>query len=149
MIIDANVLLYAVDSASVHHAPAAAWLVEALNGDVRVGLPWQSLGAFVRIATHPRVSARPLTAAAAQDHVDSWLAAGPAWVPPATERTAEVYARLARRHHVTANLVPDAQLAALALELGVPVVSADSDFARFDEVRWINPLAPARGASSK
>lgn len=141
MIVDANVLLYAVDVTSPHHDRAAAWLTERLNGDERVGLPWQTLGAFLRISTHPRIVASPLTAARAQDHVDAWLQAGPTWVPPATERTARVYADLARRHHVTGNLVPDAQLAALALELGVAVVSADSDFARFPEVRWVNPLS--------
>ena len=58
-----------------------------------------------------------------------------------SERTATAYGLLARRHHVTGNLVPDAQLAALAYEFGVAVVSADSDFARFREVRWVNPLA--------
>ncbi|MFK5633584.1 MULTISPECIES: TA system VapC family ribonuclease toxin [unclassified Ornithinimicrobium] len=140
MIVDANVLLHAVDSGSVHHERAASWLTAALNGDERVGLPWQSLGAFVRIATHPRVTATPLSAAEAQVHVDGWLAAGPAWIPPATERTWHAFDTLARRHHVTGNLVPDAQLAALAVELGVAVVSGDSDFARFPEVRWINPL---------
>lgn len=142
MIVDANVLLYAVDEASPHHAVCAAWLTDALNGPERVGLPWQSLGAFCRIATHPRVSARPLTATAAQDFVDGWLDAPSTWVPPASERTAAAYALLTRRHHVVGDLVTDAQLAALALELGVAVVSADSDFARFPEVRWVNPLHP-------
>lgn len=141
MIVDANLLLYAVDADSPHHVPASEWLVEALNGDRRVGLPWQSLGAFLRIATHPRIAANPLTPGEAQGHVDAWLAAGPVWVPPATESTARIYAQLARAHLVTGNLVPDAQLAALALEYGVEVVSADSDFARFPEVSWLNPLA--------
>ncbi len=140
MIVDANILLYAIDRSSPHHNKAADWLTGALNGDSRVGLPWQTLGAFVRIATHPRVSTRPLTAAAAQDYVDAWLAAGPVWIPPATDRTAAAYSTLAVRHGVTGNLVPDAQLAALALEYGVVVISADSDFGRFPEVRWVNPL---------
>lgn len=141
MIVDANILLYAVDSTSEQHGRAADWLAKALNGDVRVGLPWQSLAAFLRISTHPRVTIRPLTATAAQDHVDAWLAAGPSWVPPTTERTIAVYRELALRHHITGNLVPDAHLAALAVELGVEVISADTDFARFTEVRWVNPLA--------
>lgn len=142
MILDANVLLYAVDEASPHHPTCASWLTDALNGPERVGLPWQSIGAFLRIATHPRVSTSPLTAESAQGFVDSWLDAPSTWVPPATVRTAAAYAQLALRHHVVGNLVTDAQLAALALELGVAVVSADSDFARFPEVRWVNPLNP-------
>lgn len=142
MILDANILLYAVDSDSPHHGRAASWLTATLNGDERVGLPWQTLGAFCRIATHPRVATRPLNAERAHDVVVAWLDAPAAWVPPATERTARLYTQLARRHHVTGNLVPDAQLAALALEFGVAVVSADSDFARFPEISWLNPLAP-------
>lgn len=141
MIVDANVLLYAIDEDSPHWLKASTWLTEAIGGPERVGLPWQTIGAFLRIATHPRIAEHPLSTPAAQDYVDSWLAAPTVWVPPATERTAVAYAHLARTHHVTGNLVPDAQLAALALEFGVAVVSADSDFARFPETRWINPLA--------
>lgn len=140
MIVDANILLYAVDETSPYHRHASDWLIRALNGDQRVGLPWQTLGAFLRIATHPKVTSRPLTAVTAQEWVDAWLWAEPAWIPPATERTAAVYKELAERHHVTGNLVSDAQLAALALEYGVELVSADTDFARFPEVRWVNPV---------
>ncbi|MCX5042614.1 PIN domain-containing protein [Aldersonia sp. NBC_00410] len=107
---------------------------------IRVGLPWQSLGAFVRIATHPRISENPLTGDAAWAIVESWLAAPTTWIPPATERTADAYAQVSAQVDITGNLVPDAQLAALALEHGVPVYSADSDFARFRDITWINPL---------
>ncbi|MEX2625726.1 MAG: TA system VapC family ribonuclease toxin [Ilumatobacteraceae bacterium] len=139
MLVDANVLLYAVDARSPHHSIAATWLERALNGAQRVGIPWQSIGAFVRIATHPRVTARPLTGTEAWRHVDRWLTADPTWIPPAGERTARVLGQLIAETHITANLVPDAQLAALALEHGLAVVSADTDFARFP-VTWINPL---------
>ena len=142
MILDANLLLYAVDEDSPFHADAAQWLTQTLNGDQRVGIPWQTIGAFVRIATHPRISEAPLSAADAQRFVSSWLAVDVVWVPPATERTARLFNQLARRHHVTGNLVTDAQLAALALEFGLPVASADSDFARFPEIQWFNPLNP-------
>lgn len=74
--------------------------------------------------------------------MDSWPSAGPARVLPATERTAAVLARLLRDHQITGDLVPDAQLAALAIEHGLTVCRADTDFARFDEVRWENPLSP-------
>ena len=65
MILDANVLLYAVDESVRHHERAKSFLEEHLNGDVRVGLPWQSLSAFLRIVTHPRIMATPLTIAEA------------------------------------------------------------------------------------
>ena len=71
MIVDANILLYAADQSSPHHERSARWLSEALNGDRRVGLPWASLGAFLRIATHPRVTTRPLSTDAAQAHVNA------------------------------------------------------------------------------
>lgn len=141
VVVDANVLLCAVDEASSHHLAAAEWLTLALNGNTRVGLPWQTLGAFVRISTHPRVAASPLSAAEAQSWVDDWLKAPAAWVPSATKRTVQVFGDLIRNHQVTGNLVTDAQLAALAIEHGVPMVSVDSDFARFPEVTWLNPLA--------
>lgn len=143
MIVDANLLLYAVDENSAHNAAAGAWLEQTLGGDSRVGLPWQTIGAFLRIVTHPRVTENPLTAADAWRYVEDWLAVPVVWIPPATETTARVYARLSAHVEITANLVPDAQLAALALEHGVEIASADTDFLRFPGLRWTNPLAPA------
>lgn len=140
MIVDANLLLYAVDRGAPHHEAAAAWWTEVLNGDRRVGIPWQSIGAFCRIVTHPRVTTSPLTGARAWGHVESWLAAAPTWVPPASERTAKILGRLVADHHVSGNLVPDAMLAALAIEHGVAVMTADTDFARFPSVEHRNPL---------
>ena len=141
MILDANLLLYAVDENSAHYRAASSWLTEALAGETRVGLPWQTIGAFLRIVTHPRVVERPLSAADAWGYVENWLAVPAVWIPPATESTARVYARLATQVNVTGNLVPDAQLAALAIEHGVELASADTDFMRFPGLRWINPLA--------
>lgn len=141
MLLDANLLLFAVDAASPFHDGARTWLTEQLNGARRVGFPWQSLGAFLRIATHPRASEHPLSPAKAWQHVAAWLESDVAWIPTPGERYAELLGALIARHDVRGNLVPDAQLAALALEHGVPICSADTDFARFDEVRWLNPLA--------
>jgi toxin-antitoxin system PIN domain toxin len=141
VLLDANVLLYSVDEHSLHHAGAAAWVRNSFDGDHRVGLPWQTIGAFLRIATHPRVFSRPLTASDAWSIMEIWLSAPVTWVPTATERTARVLGDLLTQQDLRGNLVTDAQLAALAIEHGVPVVSADSDFARFSGLRWINPLA--------
>ena len=80
MILDANVLLYARNDADPRHAGAKAFLEEALNGPRRVGLPWQSLTAFIRIATHPRVFPTPLAADEAASQVAEWLAAPAAWL---------------------------------------------------------------------
>ncbi len=141
MIVDANILLYAVDRSSPQHERARTWLEEALNGYGRVGLPWPSLTAFLRIATHPRVSAHPLSQGDAWRFVEEWLAADPAWIPVPTDRHGEVLGRLLAEGDLRANLVADAHLAALAIEHGVGICSADSDFARFGGLEWFNPVA--------
>jgi hypothetical protein len=141
MLVDANILLYAVDSRSAWHAAASSWLSEQLNGNRRVGLPWQSLVAFLRIATHPRASRNPLTSHEAWAYVADWLLAEVSWIPTPTPQHADVLAGLITGYELRGNLVPDAELAALAIEHGLVVCSADSDFARFGEVTWRNPLA--------
>jgi len=112
----------------------------ALSGDRRVALPWQTIGAFTRIVTSPRVLQRPLPPGIAWSRVQAWLDADPTWIPPATERTAAVLGGMLQRTGATGNLVPDAMLAALAVEHGLTVMTADTDFGRFPEVRWENPL---------
>jgi toxin-antitoxin system PIN domain toxin len=141
VLLDANVLLYSVDQSSPHHTRSADWVRRTFEGQRRIGLPWQTIGAFLRIATHPRVVARPLSPADAWSMVKHWLAAPNSWVPAATERTAVILGDLIKDLDLRGNLVTDAQLAALAIEHGLSIVSADSDFARFDGLRWINPLA--------
>jgi len=143
MLVDANVLLLAVDAASPFHETAATWLTGVLNGARRVAVPWPVLGAFVRISTHPRASEHPLGPADAWRYVDDWLACDTVWIPNPTHRHAEIFGALVVSYQLRGNLVSDAHLAALAVEHGLTVCSADTDFARFREVRWINPLAPS------
>jgi uncharacterized protein len=139
MLVDANILLYAVDASSPHHASAAAWLTEQLRGIRRVGLPWQSLTAFLRISTHPRAARHPLTPDEAWSYVADWLDADVAWVPGPTDQHRRVLADLMAHYQLRGNLVPDAELAALAIEHGLTICSADTDFARFREVDWLDP----------
>lgn len=141
MLIDANLLIYAVDATAPEHGKASSWLTEQLNGDRRVGLPWESLTAFLRITTHPRASTRPLQPADAWRFVRDWLEVDLVWMPVATERHADVLAGLLERYRISGNLVPDAHLAALAIQHGLEICSADTDFARFAEVHWRNPIA--------
>ncbi|MCX7620680.1 MAG: PIN domain-containing protein [Acidimicrobiales bacterium] len=141
MLVDANILLYSVDRSSPFHERADAWLVEALNGNRRVGIPWVSLWAFVRIATNPRAASHPLSPAQAWEHVEGWLAAPTAWVPEPGPGHATILRELVVGHDLRGGLVADAALAALCLEHGLTLVSADSDFARFNGLSWINPVA--------
>ncbi len=142
MLVDANLLLYAIDRSSPFHDPARQWWQDTLSGAVRVALPWPTLLAFVRISTHPRASARPLTTAQAWEYVSSWLAQPVVWIPGETERHADVLGRLLARYQLRGNLVTDAHLVALAVCHGLAIASADTDFARFSEVHWHNPVAP-------
>jgi len=145
MLIDANLLLFATDEQSQFYLTARAWLTDKLNGERRIGMPWESLGAFLRLATNPRIFERPLGPAEAWAFVEDWLATDVVWTPVPSERHAAVLGNLVKRYQLRANLIPDAQLAALAIEHGLEVCSADTDFARFTEIRWRNPLAPERG----
>lgn len=142
MLVDANILLYAVDSKSPFHAQAATWLSDQLNGPRRVGLPWQALVAFLRISTHPRASEDPLDPAAAVRFIKEWLEPDVAWIPQPGSGHAAVLAGLIGTYQLRGNLISDAHLAALALEHGLTMCSADTDFARFAELPWINPLQP-------
>lgn len=140
MLVDANILLYAVDEASPFHRPARSWLEDALNGTRRVGVSWASLHAFVRIGTHPRALAEPLEPSEAWELVEAWLDAPAAWVPEPGDAHRSILGRLVRDLDLRGNLVADAALAALCIEHGLDMVSADTDFARFAEIRWVNPL---------
>jgi uncharacterized protein len=142
VLIDANILLYSVDEASPFHERAKTWLTEQLNGSRRVAFPWQSLVAFIRISTHERASAHPLTPQQATGMVMDWLEPEVSWIPREGTGHARVLTDLVTRYHLQGNIVSDAHLAALAIEHGLEVCSNDSDFARFSEVRWINPVAP-------
>ena len=139
MIVDANVLLYAVDEQSHFHESSRDWLDEAMNGVERVGLPWASLMAFQRIITHPRATANPLTPADAWSYITDWLDADQSWVPTPGTRHREILGRLLVDGDLRGNLATDAHLAALAIEHGTSICSFDSDFARFPALSWINP----------
>ena len=141
MLLDANLLLYAVHKGVEQHEAAAGWLAEQLNGSRRVGLPWQSLAAFMRIVTHPRAFEHPLSPVMAWQRVTDWLAPPVAWVPTPGPEHARIVGQLVTGYGISGNLVPDAFLAALALEHGLTLYSTDTDFARFRELRWENPLS--------
>lgn len=140
MIVDANVLICATNTSVAQHPVAKEWLTNALNGSERVGLPWVSLTAFVRINTNPRINARPMTPAEAWGFVTEWLDNPQTWIPSPGHVHSDILGALLIDFNVTGGLVTDAHLAALAIEHGTSVCSFDSDFAKFPQLRWINPL---------
>jgi toxin-antitoxin system PIN domain toxin len=141
ILIDANILIYAFDAASPQHAAANRWIEERLNATIHVGMPWPSLLAFLRIVTNPRIMQRPATMAVARAQVRAWLACPIVWIPAPGESHGEILDGLLATHSVHGNLVMDAHIAALAIEHGLEVHSTDADFAKFANLRWVNPLA--------
>lgn len=142
-LVDANLLLYAVDEASPQHGVAKPWLEEQLSGSETLAFAWAVLLAFVRLATNPRVFEAPLALDDALDLVDSWLEQPNATVLHPTDRHSRLLRELLAPLGTAANLTSDAHLAALSIEHGAELCSGDADFARFPRVRWLNPLVRA------
>ncbi len=138
-IVDANVLLYAVNSAAEHHTPSRRWLDGALSGGDTVGLAWVALLAFLRLATKHCLFPSPLRPDEAMAQVTDWCSAPGAVVVNPTPRHGDVLSGLLAKVGAGGNLVNDAHLAALAVEHRASIVSYDSDFGRFEGPRWANP----------
>ena len=140
ILVDANILLYAEDSLSPRHEQARAWWDAQLSGTGPVCLCWEVICAFIRIGTNPRVFENPLSLEQGLARVQSWLDQPCTRVVRPTERHWTVFRQLLTEGQAVANLVPDAHLAALAIEHGCELASTDSDFARFPKLKWKNPL---------
>ena len=147
-LVDANLLLYAVDEASPHHERARVWLEDVLSGAEPVGFAWSVLLAVLRLSTQPRIFQHPLDVDEAFGLVDGWLAQPSASVVHPTTRHSDILRALLEPLGTAGNLTTDAHLAALAIEHGAELCSADADFARFPGLRWSNPLGPRGSAST-
>jgi toxin-antitoxin system PIN domain toxin len=139
-LLDVNLLLYAVDASSPQHARARPWLETLLSGSEPVGFAWAVLLAFLRLSTRAQVFSQPLEPTEAFDIIQGWLAQPCAIVPDPTERHLAVLRGLVEPLGTAGNVTSDAHLAALAIEHGGEVFSADTDFSRFPGLRWTNPL---------
>jgi len=135
VIVDANVLLYAVDSTAAHHENSRSWLDRSLAGSEAVGLAWVVLLAFVRIATSPAIHPTAMSVDEALDQMETWLGAPAAVVAQPSARHVGVLGSLIRSVGTGGNLTTDAHLAALAIEHSAEIVSYDRDFARFTGVK--------------
>ncbi len=138
-LVDANVLLYAVNADAEHHARSREWLDSSLNGSAAVGFSWIALLAFVRLSTKAGLFPTPMTVGESFGQVEEWLAAPSAMLVEPTARHVEVLGKLLRQLGTGGNVVNDAHIAALAIEHKATVVTFDSDFARFPGVRIQRP----------
>ena len=140
-IVDLNVLLYAINRDSAYHAQIREWWQDAVNSrDEPIGLPWIVLLGFLRLSTNARVFPAPLTTEQASEKVETWL--GHPNIKLVRERQAHwsILKRLLGRVGAAGNLTTDAHLAALAISYGAALISCDSDFSRFRELRYESPL---------
>jgi hypothetical protein len=141
IVLDVNILLYAYDSDSPHHAAAKPWIERTLSSGDPVGLPWQTIAAFLRISTNVRAMNRRLLLEEAVEAVDEWLQQPNVRVLEPTEDHWVVLRQMVTEGQTTGPLVTDAELAAIAIEYGGVLQTTDRDFARFPGLRWTNPLA--------
>lgn len=141
IVVDVNLLIYAVNHDSPDHQKAKTWLESAVSGTETVGLPWVVLLAFLRLTTRPGLFQKPLGVDGAFDLIDAWLHQPSVTVPEPTARHLQTMRDLISPLGTGGNLTSDAYLAALAIEHGAELCSTDNDFARFNRLRWRNPLA--------
>jgi hypothetical protein len=142
---DINLLLYACDSSSPFHARAAKWWQECLCGTEPVGLAPVVIFGFIRLSTNRSVFLKPMTGVEAAGHARSWLNQPPAQMLVPGPQHFEQVISLLQGAGAMANLVTDAQIAALAIEHDAVVHTADADFVRFPGLRWFNPISGQTG----
>jgi uncharacterized protein len=149
IIIDVNLLIYAINEAAPQHESARDWLQRTMSGTETIGLPWAVVVGFLRVSTHPRILTRPLSFERATDMVDSWFGQPSVQVVEPTGRHWPIVKELLEPLTTVGNLASDAHLAALAIEHGALLCSTDRDFDQFEGLRWTNPLAIATGARER
>lgn len=141
IVLDVNLLLYAVISGFPQHRAAKAWFEATLNGQSQVGLPGPAIFGFLRISTNPRVLDSPLPVDAAINYVKGWLDLPNVEFLSPGNRHLDIAFDLLAGIGTAGNLTTDVQLAAYAIDLDAELCSNDTDFGRFPQLRWKNPLA--------
>jgi hypothetical protein len=140
IVIDANILLYAYDKTSERHTQARKWVEEVFSGPMPVGLPWQSISAFLRITTNRRLPGHRFSSEEAATVVNSWLAQPCVRLLSPGENHWPIFRKMLTEGQASGPLVTDAHLAALTIEAGGVLHTTDRDFARFRGLKWTNPL---------
>lgn len=140
ILVDANLLIYAVDSDSAHHARVRRWVEQLLSSNTSVGLAWIVVLAFVRITTRPGILRKQLSVEQAIGYVDEWLDQPHVALIAPGDSHWPVLRNLLLTEGTAGNLTSDSHLAALAIEHGARIASADNDFRRFAGVTLLNPL---------
>jgi len=141
IVVDANLLIYAVDSTSPFHSKAKRWIEASLSGAEPVAFAWPTLLAFLRLTTRSGPMRNPISAARAFQLVDAWLDRETASIIEPGPDHRRLFRELLLPLGTAGNLTSDAHLAVIAIEHRATLCSTDNDFARFPGLRWMNPLA--------
>lgn len=141
-LLDVNILLYAARQDAPDHQKYATWLQDMINGNEPYAISELVLSSFIRIATNPKAFNVPSTLEEAFEFVDQVRDQPHCAVLQSSSRHWEIFRDLCHRVHAKGNLVPDAYLAALAIENDCDWISTDRDYARFPGLKWRHPLAP-------
>ncbi len=137
---DANLLIYAYDNLAVQHRAARSWLGEILSEPELVGLPWQTISAFLRITTNSRLTGDRFPTEKAIGVVQQWMERKNVRLLAPGERHWSIFQRMLIDGQIRGPMTTDAHLAALTIEYGGVLHTTDRDFARFPGLRWVNPL---------
>ena len=137
---DINLLIYAHNSGDPRYAPAKRWLTELLDGDEHTGFCWETICGFIRLSTSAQVVTAPLTLSEAFMVVRVWLEAPNSILLGKTSRHLAVLETTASGADATGARFSDAVLAAIVIEHNAVLATLDSDFRRFDGLKWVNPL---------
>jgi toxin-antitoxin system PIN domain toxin len=140
IVLDVNLLIYAYDTTCKEHKKALAWVDEVFSGDEIIGLPWQTISAFLRILTYPGVVGDRFSMEQALAIVDQWLEMPQVRTMPPGEAYWRLFREMLVKGDVRGKLTTDAALAATTIEYGGVLYTNDRDFARFPGLRWVNPL---------
>jgi len=137
---DVNVLVYAHRAESSHHELCRDWLRRTIAGDEAFALSEMVLGSVVRIVTHPRIFVPPSTIDEALSFANDLRGQEHASLIGAGSRHWDIFSGLCQDVEARGNLVPDAYLAAIAIESGCELITLDSDFERFAGLKWRRPF---------
>ena len=140
IVFDANLLIYAYDGGSSYHSKARAWVEDVFSGDALVGLPWHAITAFLRIMTNKRLPGSRFSLEQASQIVDLWLGQPNVRTLAPGEHQWPLLRSMLIEGQASGALANDAQIAALTIENGGVLHTADRGFARFPGLRWVNPL---------
>lgn len=143
LLFDVNVLVYAHREDTPNHAALKEWVEREINGDAAYGLSDLVLSGFLRVVTHMRIFAQPTPVKKALEFARAIRErANCVFISPGP-RHWEIFTSLCARLHLKGNLIPDAYLAAMAIESGCTWVTTDRDYARFSSLAWRHPLEAA------